>query len=140
MISVIAKRDQGNMWKVQSRIVSRLVSLQAVCWSSSLNRWYVGPLVQEIVVTGGIAGVDSNAKYKDIKAASVKGDYYLLQSIQHTQNKMAKKHHDKIQDLIVSFFEQTSDTMMKSDEQHKKGAFWSGGRQTNQRSRTSCRS
>jgi hypothetical protein len=113
MMSVIAS-DQGNMRKIQSRIVSRLVSLLGVRWSSSLNRGYVGPLVQDIVVTGGIAGVDSDAKYKDMKASSVKGDFYLLQSIQHTQNKTAKKHRDKIQDLIVSFFEKTSDTMINS--------------------------
>ena len=56
MIAVIAS-DQGNMQGIQSRIVSRLVSLLGVRWSSSLNRWYVGPLVEEIVVTGGIVGV-----------------------------------------------------------------------------------
>ena len=111
MMSVIGS-DQGNMRKIQSRIVSRLVSHLGVRWSSSLNRGYVGPLVQEIVVTGGIAGVDSDAKYKEMKAASVKGDYYLLQSIQHTQNKTVKKHRDMIRELIVSFFEYTSDPML----------------------------
>ena len=65
--------------------------------------------------------MDFDAKYKDMKAASVKGDYYLLQSIQHTQNKTAKKHRDKIQDLIVSFFEQTSDTMINSIDKENFG-------------------
>jgi hypothetical protein len=99
---------------IQSRIDSRLVSLLGVRWSSSLYRGYAGPLIQEIVVTGRIAGVDSDAKYKERKAARVKGDYYFLQQIQHTKNKTAKKNRDKIQELIVFFLEQTSDKMINS--------------------------
>ena len=71
-------------------------------------------MVQEIVVSDGIAGVDTNARYKDLKAASVKGDFYLLQCVQHTQNKTAKNHRDKIQELIMSFFEQTADPIVNS--------------------------
>jgi hypothetical protein len=67
-MAVIAS-DPGNMRKIQPRIVSRLVSLLGVR-SNSLNREFVGPLVQEIVVTVGIAGVDSDAKYKGMKVSS----------------------------------------------------------------------
>ena len=69
-------------------------------------------MVQEIVVSDRIAGVGSNAKYKDLKASSVEGGYYFLQQIQHTQCKAAKNDRDKIQQLIMSFFEQTSDPII----------------------------
>ncbi len=113
LISLIGK-DQGNMRKIQAGVVARLCALLGVRWSSSLNLGHVGPMVQEIVVTAGLAGVDSNAKYIELKAASVKGDFYFLQQIQHTQNKTAKNHRDKIQELVVSFFVQTSDPMINS--------------------------
>ncbi len=118
MMAVIAS-DQGSMRKNQSRIVSRLVSLlgHGVRWSSALNRECVGPLVQEIVVTSGIAGVERRGfpcQVQRNEGSKCEKQYYFLQSIQHTQNKTAKRHRDKIQELIVFFIEQTSDTMINS--------------------------
>ncbi len=73
---------QGNMRKIQARIVARLVQILGLRWASSLNSVQVGPLVQETDVTGGIAGVDSDAKYNALKLKSVKGEFYLVQQIQ----------------------------------------------------------
>ena len=103
MFNVI-RADQGNMRKIQARICSRLVQILGLRWASSLHSAPVGPLVQEAVVTGGIAGVDSDAKYNALKLKSVKGDFYLVQQIQQTQNKTVKQHRDKINGLIVSLF------------------------------------
>ena len=65
-------------------------------------------------MTGRIAGVDTHAKYNDLKLKSVKGEFYLVQQIQQTQNKTVKQHRDKINGLIGSFFEKTSDKMVNS--------------------------
>ncbi len=70
----VIQSDQGHMRKIQARIVARLVQLLGMRWTSSLNRAQVSPLVPEIVVIGGIAGVDSDAKYNALKLKSVKCD------------------------------------------------------------------
>ena len=106
--------NQGNMRKIQARIVPRLVQMLGIRWTSSLHKGHVGPLVQEAVVSCGIAGVDTDAKYNGLKLKSVKGDLYLVQQIQQTQNKTVKQHRDKINGLIVSFFEETTDMMINS--------------------------
>ena len=100
------------MRKIQSRVVSRLVVLLGIRWSSSLHRGQVGPIVQNIVVQGALAGVSTDAKYRELKAASVKGDFHFLQQIQQTQNKTAKQHRDKIQEIITALFEDTTDPMV----------------------------
>ena len=111
LIAVLGS-DQAIMRKIQSRVVSRLVVLLGIRWSSSLHRGQVGPIVQNIVVQGALAGVSTDAKYKELKAASVKGDFHFLQQIQQTQNKTAKQHRDKIQEIITALFEDTTDPMV----------------------------
>ena len=108
LIAVLGS-DQAIMRKIQSRVVSRLVVLLGIRWSSSLHRGQVGPIVQNIVVQGALAGVSTDAKYRELKAASVKGDFHFLQQIQQTQNKTAKQHRDKIQEIITALFEDTTD-------------------------------
>jgi len=111
LIAVLGS-DQAIMRKIQSRVVSRLVVLLGIRWSSSLHRGQVGPIVQNIVVQGALGGVSTDAKYKELKAASVKGDFHFLQQIQQTQNKTAKQHRDKIQEIITALFEDTTDPMV----------------------------
>ena len=110
----VINSNQGNMQKIQARIVPRLVQMLGIRWTSSLHKGHVGPLVQECVVSCGIAGVDTDAKYNALKLKSVKGDFYLVQQIQQTQNKTIKKHRDRINDLIVALFEETTDKMVNS--------------------------
>ena len=104
----------GNMRKIQTRICSRLVQMLGIRWASSLQKAHVGPVVQDCVVSGGIAGVDTDAKYNALKLKSVKGDFYLVQQISQTQNKTVKKHRDRVNDLIVALFEETTDPMVNS--------------------------
>ncbi len=92
--------------------MSRAVVLLGGCWSSSLHRAQIGPIVQNIVVAGGLGGITTIEKYREQKMAPVKSDFHLLQQIQQTQNKTAKQHRDMMQDLIVPFFEETNDAMI----------------------------
>ena len=109
--------SQGLMRKIQSRLVSRAIALLGIRWSSSVHRAQIGPIVQSIVVQGGLGGIESDAKYKELKSASVKGDFHLLQQIQQTQNKTAKQHRDKIQELVAVLFEETTDPMLAAIKQ-----------------------
>jgi hypothetical protein len=88
--------DQGIMRKVQGGCVGWLIGLLGVRWQSSLFSGQVGPIVLYIVVQGGLAGIDSEEKYMECKAASVKGNFHLLQQIQQAQNMTVKQHHDKV--------------------------------------------
>jgi hypothetical protein len=47
----------------------------------------------------------------------VQGDFHLLQQIQQTQNKTAKQHRDKIQELVAVLFEETTDPMLAAIKQ-----------------------
>ena len=47
----------------------------------------------------------------------MKGDFHLLQQIQQTQNKTAKQHRDKIQELVAVLFEETTDPMLAAIKQ-----------------------
>ena len=67
LVTVITS-NQGNMRKIQARIVPRLVQMLGIRWTSSLQKAHVGPVVQDCVVSGGIAGVDTNAKYNALNA------------------------------------------------------------------------
>jgi hypothetical protein len=111
LIAVLGN-SQALMRKIQSRLVSRAIALLGICWSSSVHRAQIGPIVQSIVVQGGIGGIGSDAKYKELKSASVKGDFHLPKQIQQTQNKTAKQHRNKIQELIAALFEETTDPML----------------------------
>ena len=104
--------DQGISRKIQSRVVSRLIVLLGMRWSSSLHRAQISPIVQSIVVQDALGGIDSDAKYKELKAASVKGDFHMLQHIQHAQNKTAKNYRDRIQELVMALFEESFDPMV----------------------------
>ena len=42
----------------------------------------------------------------------MKGDFYVLQQLQQTQNKTAKQHRDTAQALIEPFFEDSIDPMV----------------------------
>jgi hypothetical protein len=100
--------DQSIMRKIQSRAVSRAIILLGIRWSSSLHRAQVGPIVQNIVVEGGLGGITSAKQYSQQKMASVKGDFPLLQQIQQTQNKTHHQQRNIIQELIIPFFEETN--------------------------------
>ncbi len=99
------------MRKIQASAVSRAVILLGVRWASSLHRAQVGPIVQNIVVTS-LGGVTTTKRYNELKMASVKGDFHLLQQIQQTQNKTAKQRHNMIRELIVFLFKETNDAMI----------------------------
>ncbi len=43
-----------------------------------------------------------------------KSEFYFLQSIQQTQNKTVKQHHDKIRELVMDFFSVTTDKMINA--------------------------
>jgi hypothetical protein len=104
--------DQSVMRKIQSRAMSRAKILLGIRWSSSLHRAQVGPIVQHIVVDGGLGGITSTEQYSQHTMASVKGDFHLLQQIQQTQNKTQHQHRNMIQELIIPFFEETNDPMV----------------------------
>jgi hypothetical protein len=57
-------------------------------------------------------GMTTAEQYNEKKIVSVKGDFHLLQQIQHTQNKNAKQNRNMIQDLIVPLFEGTNVAML----------------------------
>jgi hypothetical protein len=97
--------DQSIMRKIQSRAIILL----GIRWSSSLHRAQVGPIIQNIVVDGGLGGIISAEQYSQQKMASVKGDFHLLQQIQQTQNKTQHQHRNMIQELIIPLFEETND-------------------------------
>jgi hypothetical protein len=43
-------------------------------------------------------------EYRDKKNAGLKGDFYVLQQMQQTQNKTAKQHRETTRQLIMPFF------------------------------------
>ncbi len=113
--------DQEISLKILSRVVSWLVILLSLRWSSSLYRAQIFPIMQSIVVQGAlgrIESIDFNTKYKDLKATIV-SDFHLLQ-LQQTQNKTVNSHNsvkyhcDKIQELVImlSLFKETSALMI----------------------------
>ncbi len=100
--------DQSVMRRLQSRVVSRIVSYLGIRWASSVQRWQISPIVQSIVVAGGLGGITSVGQYKEMKVAALKGYYHVLQQMQQAQNKTAKGHRDAMLDTIAPFFEETS--------------------------------
>jgi hypothetical protein len=109
--------DQGTMRKIQAGCVAWLVNLLGIRWSGSLCRGQVAPIVQHIVISNGLGGIDSSDKYTACKHAAPKSEFHFLQSIQQTQNKTAKQHRDKIRELVMEFFTATSDKMINTIKQ-----------------------
>ena len=97
--------DQSIMRRLQSLVVSRIVCLLGIRWASSVQRGQISPIVQSIVVAARLGGITSVEQYKEKKVAGLKGDFYVLQQLQQTQNKTAKQRRDKAQALIAPFFE-----------------------------------
>ena len=64
--------DQGIMLKIQGGCVSWLVNLLGICWSGSLCRWQVAPIVQHIVISNGLGEIDASDKYTACKHAAAK--------------------------------------------------------------------
>lgn len=108
---------QEIMRHIQSCCVSWLVNLLGIRWSGSLFRGQVAPIVQHLVIKNQFAGIDSIDKYNACKHAVPKSEFYFLQVIQQTQNKTAKQHRDKIREIIMDFFSQTSDKMINTIKQ-----------------------
>jgi hypothetical protein len=105
--------DQGI---IQGGCVSWLVNLLGIRWSGSLCRGQVAPIVQHIVISNSLGGINSSDKYTACKHAAPKSKFYFLQSIQETQNKTAKQHRDKIRKLVMEFrfFSATTDKMINT--------------------------
>jgi hypothetical protein len=106
--------DQGIMLKIQGGCVSWLVNLLGICWSGSLCRGHVAPIMQHIVISNGSGGINASDKYTACKHAAAKSEFYFLQSIQQTQHKTAKQHRDKIREIVMDFFSATSDKMINT--------------------------
>ena len=99
------------MLRLQSQAVSRIVCLLGIRWPSSVQRGTISPIVQSIVVVSCLGGINSAEEYRDKKNAGLKGDFYVLQQMQQTQNKTAKQHRETTRQLIMPFFEESSDPM-----------------------------
>ncbi len=80
----------------------------------SFCRGQVAPIVQHIVISIGLGGIDASDKYTACKHAAAKSEIYFLQSIQQTQNKTVKQHRDKIREKVMDFFSATSDKMINT--------------------------
>ena len=104
--------DHSIMRRLQSLTVSRIVCLLGIRWASSVQRGQISPIVQSIVVAARLGGITSAKQYKEKKVAGLKGDFYVLQQLQQTQNKTEKKHRDTVQALIMPFFEESIDSMV----------------------------
>ena len=104
--------DQSIMRRIQSLIVSRIVCLLGILWASSVQRWQISPIVQSIVVAARLGGITSAEQYKEKKVAGLKGDFYVLQQLQQTQNKTLKQHRDTVQALIAPSFVDSMDPMV----------------------------
>jgi len=104
--------DQSIMRRLQSQAVSRIVCLLGIRWASSVQRGTISPIVQSIVVASRLGGINSVEEYRDKKHAGLKGDFYVLQQMQQTQNKTAKQHRETTRQLIMPFFEESSDPMV----------------------------
>ena len=104
--------DQSIMRRLQSQAVSRIVCLLGIRWASSVQRGTISPVVQSIVVASRLGGINSVEEYRDKKHAGLKGDFYVLQQMQQTQNKTAKQHCETTRQLIMPFFEESSDPMV----------------------------
>jgi hypothetical protein len=102
------------MRKIQAGCVGWLVNLLGNRWSGSLCRGQVAPIVQHIVISNGLGGIDSSDKYTACKHAAPKSEFHFLQSIQQTQNKTAKQHRDKIREIVMDFFSATSDKIINT--------------------------
>ena len=96
--------DQSIMQRLQSQVVSRIVCLLGIRWASSVQRGTISPIVQSIVVVSHLGGINSVEEYRDKKHAGLKGDFYVLQQMQQTQNKTAKQHRETTRQLIMPFF------------------------------------
>jgi hypothetical protein len=92
--------------------VSRIVCVLGIRWASSVQRGQISPIVQSIVVAARLGGITSAEQYKEKKMAGLKGDFYVLQQLQQTQNKTAKQHRDTAQALTMHFFEESNDSMV----------------------------
>ena len=104
--------DHSIMRRLQSLTVSRIVCFLGIRWASSVQRGQISPIVQSIVVAARLGGITSAEQYKEKKVAGLKGDFYVLQQLQQTQNKTAKQHRDTVQALIMPFFEESIDSMV----------------------------
>ena len=104
--------DHSIMRRLQSLAVSRIVCVLGIRWASSVQRGQISPIVQSIVVAARLGGITSAEQYKEKKVAGLKGDFYVLQQLQQTQNKTAKQHRDTVQALIMPFFEESIDSMV----------------------------
>ena len=104
--------DHAIMRRLQSLTVSRIVCFLGIRWASSVQRAHIGPIVQSTVVAARLGGITSAEQYKEKKVAGLKGDFYVLQQLQQTQNKTAKQHRDTVQALTMQFFEESNDSMV----------------------------
>ena len=100
------------MQRLQSLVVSRIVYLLGIRWASSVQHGQISPIVQSVVVAARLGGITSAEEYKEKKIQGLKGDFYVLQQLQQTQNKTAKQHFDTAQALIMPFFEESIDPMV----------------------------
>ena len=83
--------DQSIMRRLQSQAVSRIVCLLGIRWSSSVQNGTISPIVQCIVAVSRLGKINSVEEYRDKQHAGLKGDFYVLQQMQQTQNKTAKQ-------------------------------------------------
>ena len=93
--------DHSIMRRLQSLTVSRIVCFLGIRWASSVQRGHISPIVQSTVVAARLGGITSAEQYKEKKVAGLKGNFYVLQQLQQTQNKTAKQHRDTAQALTM---------------------------------------
>ena len=106
--------DQAVSRKIHARVVNRLLVLLGLRWSSSLHRSQISPIVQSIVVEGKLCGIDTDTKYRELKSTGMKGDFHMLQQLQHAHNKTAKNHRDKVRNLVSAMFDDSFDPMLEA--------------------------
>ena len=71
-------------------------------------------IVQHVVISNCLGGIDSSDKYTACKHAAPKSEFHFLQSIQQTLNKTVKQHRDKILEVVMDFFSATSDKIINT--------------------------
>ncbi len=112
MVALATDHSIMPVWRLQSQAVSRIVCLLVIRWASYVQRGHISPIVQSIVVASRIGGITSAEQYRDKKNEGSKGDFYVLQQMQQTQNKTAKQHSKTAKQLLMLFFEDSSDPMV----------------------------
>lgn len=73
-------------------------------WTAASSRCAVLPIFQTMVVDGSIGGIETHEEYEELRAASTKSEYTLLQQMRETNNRGAKAFRDRMRDLVIPFF------------------------------------